>query len=140
MSGDDWKQDLSDFFGEEKSKAEKKKELLEQDASRAEDFFLTVAGPAFEEMKSELEKYGRDVFIRLTARKASIIARHEGADEWSYNLKTRGAVVYPETISRREGKLNTTEGTLKSGSADTVDNITKHDIIKHMVRDYKSRR
>jgi hypothetical protein len=59
----DWKNDLSNLF-EAKAKEEAAGDPKQQQAARVKAFFATVVIPAFEELKVELTKHGRQVQIQ----------------------------------------------------------------------------
>jgi nucleosome binding factor SPN SPT16 subunit len=89
MQGDDWKKDLGDFLNERKSKEEQREERAKQQAVDSEEFFRSVAAAALQEVKVELEKYGREVTVKTTPNSASIYVQFEGVVELDYMLKVR---------------------------------------------------
>jgi hypothetical protein len=140
----DWQSDLAQFFQAKDQKQKDDDEKLSDTKLRAAEFFRSVAVPAFEAVKVELEKYGRDVRIGSSSDWASMSISFKGQPELEYTLKVHispgRAMPYPETKyrDRSDGKTYRAEGFLKGGSDDSIDTITKDDVIRHLLADYKS--
>lgn len=141
----DWQGELASFFQDKEQKQIETDLKLSEARVKVADFYRDVVVPAFEDVKSELEKYERDVRISSGPDSASISVSHCGEVELVYTLKVRvsanGAFPYPETRFRNhsDGKHYKSEGFLRSGAQDyTITSITKEEIILHLLADYKS--
>jgi hypothetical protein len=141
----DWHGELESFFQEKEQKQKDLAQKLTNTHGEVSTFFDNVVVPAFEELKSELEKYGREVKIILMNESAFISISHKGDTELDYTLAvaigTRGAFPYPETrfLNRRDGKTYHAKGRLRDGSQDyTIESITKQEIIRHVLTEYKN--
>jgi hypothetical protein len=139
----DWQGELASFFQDKEQKKIETDQELHETCVKVVDFYRDVVVPAFEDVKSELEKYGRDIRISSGSDSASISVSHCGEVEFQYTLKVRvspnGAIPYPETHFRNhsDGKSYKSQGCLRSGVQDyTVTTITKKEIILHLVADY----
>ncbi|HKZ00703.1 MAG TPA: hypothetical protein VJ180_00590 [Pyrinomonadaceae bacterium] len=138
----DWKSNLSDFFDKQEKKAQADTEKQKETQSEAEKYLATEVAPAFDELKSELEKHGRHVSIHTGADSAGILVDFEGREEFQLTVKTRGSVVYPETRFREktDGKMYRSEAMFHGSSAKSnVFNVKKDDIIAHFLEDYQRR-
>jgi len=140
----DWKSALESFFQDKQKETQVSEEKLTETKSEVATFFSTVVVPAFEEIKTELEKYQREVRVSSGTDFASILVSYKGETELEYSIKVRispgYAFPYPETRFRdpTDGKMYRAEGFLRSGAQDyTVAKITKEEIIKHCLSDYK---
>ena len=101
---------------------------------------------AFEELKSELKRYGRDVEV-YTERKdfASIIVNFEAEEELDYSIEVmispvrvfpRPVIHHTEWASSRRLRV---EGLLRKGSQDyDISDISKEEIIEHFLDEYKN--
>jgi hypothetical protein len=143
---ENWKNILAGYFIKQKEERGEKAEKLSQNKLRVEKFYSTVVYPAFEELKSELRKYGREVDV-YTERKdyASIIVHFEGEEEFDYSIEMmispgrvypRPVIHYTEWASSRRLR---TEGSLRIGIQDyDISNIKKEEIIEHFLSEYKN--
>jgi len=133
----DWQDDLGTFF------KQKEQTHAEQERSEVERFISDVAMPAYEQLKAELEKYGREVSIRETASAATIAVQSCGVDEFRYSLQGRtfpeGILPFAELLSReRKGiRMIRTESMVRSGSDYTISDITPDEVIAHFLSHYK---
>ena len=107
-------------------------------------FFSKVVLPAFEEIKSDLEKYQRDVRVSSSKNVASIAIRYKGEPEVTYSIRVdvhhRSAIPHVETefIEQTNGKMYRSKGVLRSGLQNyTIADIRKEEIIKYCLADYK---
>jgi hypothetical protein len=133
----DWKRDLGAFL-EEKRKDKKEERRLELEA-----FIREVALPAFQELKSELEKHGRLAMIRDAPSSASLKVSNQGEEEITYWIQARTfsdrTVPYPVVRfrERRGVRYVTTEGAFGSGpQAVAVQDVTKDDVIRSFLTYY----
>ena len=142
----DWKKILASFLEKQKEEKGEKEEKRSQEKSRVEKFYSTIVNPAFEELKSELRKYGREVEV-YTERKdfASIIVQFEGDEELDYSIEVmlypglafpRPVIHYTEWASSRRLRV---EGLLRTGIQDyDISDITIDEIIEHFLNQYKN--
>jgi len=140
----DWEKDLSHFFEKRESKKQHNEEKVKQKKSEVESFYSLKVVPAFEELKNELEKHGREVSVYASKEHASIAVKFEGVEEYHYAIKVRifpnRAFPYPEThfTSKKDGKSYKSEGFIRSGSQDyDIADISKEEIIHNFLEGYK---
>ena len=89
----DWKKILASFFEKQKKEKGEKEEKRSREKLRVEEFYATIVNPAFEELKSELKKHGREVDVYTERRDfASIIVQFEGEEELDYSIEV---MLYP---------------------------------------------
>ncbi len=142
----DWKKILAGFFEKQKKEKGGKEEKHSREKLRVEEFYATIVNPAFEELKSELRKHGREVDIYTQRRDfASIIVQFEGEEELDYSIEVmlypglafpRPVVHYTEWASSRRLRA---EGFLRQGiQVYDISDITKEEIIKHFLKEYKN--
>ena len=141
-----WKKMLASFFEIQKEEKEKKEKKHSHEKLRVEEFYSTIVNPAFEELKSELKKHGREVDVYTERRDfASIIVQFEGEEELDYSIEVmlylglafpRPVVHYTEWASSRRLRV---EGLLRKGIQNyDVSDITKEEIIEHFLNEYKN--
>ena len=142
----DWKKMLASFFEKQKEEKEKKEKKHSHEKLRVEEFYSTIVNPAFEELKSELKKHGREVDVFTERRDfASIIVQFEGEEELDYSIEVmlypglafpRPVTHYTEWASSRRLRV---EGLLRTGIQDyDISDITKEEIIEHFLKEYKN--
>jgi hypothetical protein len=142
----DWKKILASFFEKQKEEKGEKEKKRSKEKLRVEKFYATIVNPAFEELKSEFKKYGREVDIYTERRDfASIIVYFEGEEELDYLIEVmlypglafpRPVVHYTEWASSRRLRV---EGLLRTGIQDyDISDITKDEIIEHFLNEYKN--
>ena len=85
----DWRTDLGSFF-EKQNKSRAERQL-----SDIEKFVKNVVVPAFDDLKPELEKYGRAVNVRSSASTATLFVQNMGTDEFTYCVQGR---TFPDRI------------------------------------------
>jgi choline/glycine/proline betaine transport protein len=141
----DWQRELASFFQHKEQKQIETEQNLSEARAEVADFCRNVVVPALEDVKTELEKYDRDVRIGSGSEWARISVSHKGEMEFEYTLKVRvvpGRVFhYPETRfrDRSDGKTHRAEGFLRSGRRDySIASITKEEIIHDLLAEYKS--
>jgi choline/glycine/proline betaine transport protein len=134
----EWKENLGNFF--EKSDTRRREQERGSPFAR---FIAEVAVPAFDELRSELEKHGREVTIRKADKSAAIVVHYHGTEEMTYRLQAR---TFPNRelpfaeirVHERKGlKLIRVENMLRSGPPDydTAD-ISKDEIIRNFLDNY----
>jgi hypothetical protein len=141
-----WKNKLSNFFEKQSQEKEGKEEKQSHEKLRVEKFYSTIVHPAFEELKSELKKHGREVDVYTQRRDfASIIVQFEGEEELDYSIEVmlypglafpRPVIHYTEWASSRRLRV---EGLLRTGIQDyDISDITRDEIIEHFLNEYKN--
>jgi hypothetical protein len=141
-----WKKNLASFFKKQKEEKEEKEEKHSHEKSRVEKFYSTIVNPAFEELKSELKKHGREVEVYTERRDfASIIVQFESEEELDYSIEVmlspglafpRPVIHYTEWASSRRLRV---EGLFRTGIQDyDISAITKEEIIEHFLNEYKN--
>ena len=141
-----WKKILASFFEKQIEEKEDKEEKHSQQKLRVEKFYSTIVNPAFEELKSEFKKYGREVEVYTERRDfASIIVNFEGEEELDYSIEVmlspglafpRPVIHYTEWASSRRLRA---QGFLRQGIQDyDISDITKEEIIEHFLNEYKN--
>ena len=138
----DWKSDLEGFFHQKQKKAQVDEDKLKEAKSEVTTFFSAVVIPAFEEIKIELEKYQREGNVLGGIDSASIVISHKGYTEFTYSIRVHLGTSFPYSEihfrNPSEAKTYRAEGILRTGSQDyTIAHITKEEIIKHFLSDYK---
>ena len=140
MSG--WKSDMEGFFHQKHKNAQLNEDKLKETKSEVATFFSVVVIPAFEEIKTELKKYQRESNVFGGIDSASIVISYKGYTEFTYSIKVYPGTRFPcsEIHFRRRSEVKTyrAEGILGTCSQDyTIAQITKEEIIKHFLSDYK---
>lgn len=138
----DWKSDMEGFFHEKQKKSQVDEDKLKETKSDVVKFFSAVVIPAFEEIKAELEKYQRESNVFGGTDSASIVISYKGYTEFTYSIKVYPGTVFPhsEMHFRNPSEVKTyrAEGILRTGLQDyTIAQITKEEIIKQFLSDYK---
>ena len=138
-----WKSDMESFFHEKQSNVQVDEDKLKETQSGVATFFSAVVIPAFEEIKTELEKYQRESNVFGGIDSASIVISYKGYTEFTYSIKVYPGTLFPfsEIHFRKRSEVKTyrAEGILRVGSQDyTVAQITKEEIIKQFLSDYKN--
>lgn len=135
----DWKDDLELFF-EEKERQNKAYTEQRQNAElQSASFLSNTVVPAFEEIRAELEKYGREVIISNKNQAVNIQIFYESSLEFDYWIKVdiNNLRPHPEiqlTIDEQKVSL---EGTLRVGvESFTIEDISKEEIIGSFLSDY----
>jgi hypothetical protein len=143
---ENWKKILANFFKRQKESKEEKEIKHSHEKLRVEKFYSTIVNPAFEELKSELKRYGRDVEVYTERRDfASIIVNFEGEEELDYSIEVmispvrifpRPVIHYTEWASSRRLRA---EGLLRKGRQDyDISEVSKEEIIEHFLNEYKN--
>lgn len=140
-----WKKILANFFEKQKEKKGEKEKKHSHEKLRVEKFYSTIVNPAFEELRSELKKHGREVKVCTERRDfASIIVQFEGEEELDYSIEVmlypglafpRPVIHYTEWASSRRLRV---EGLLRTGIQDyDISDIKIDEIIEHFLNEYK---
>ncbi|MCE9612982.1 MAG: hypothetical protein K8T26_01815 [Lentisphaerae bacterium] len=136
----DWREDL----GASLNRAEAQK--VETRGSELGRFVADVVVPAFEQIRLELERHGRQVTIRHAATSAALLVTSGGEEEMTYRVQGRmfpiGVVPFAEVRSReRKGlRLLRSENMFRSGKPDyTLRDVTSDEIIQNFLEHYRKR-
>jgi hypothetical protein len=148
---EDWRDDLDSFFKQIQNKRASEEKTVEQRRAETEAFIRSKVVPAFEDVKDQLEKYGRTVTILSEKDNASIIVVRVGAEEFKYSIKvdisSRKAipVAEEEIPDRTTGKRLRSKRLLRGewfvmdwDINNEVNAISKEEIIRDVIRRYKS--
>jgi hypothetical protein len=129
----DWKPDLKKLFDDVETKKKLGAEKKEANDRECQAFMKDVVGPAFEELKAELVKYGRQVVVNVGWQAVGITVMHDGKQELDLSICCRGLYPYPEErFIDREGRHFKSEGSLRSGAQDfTVRDFKKDEILQY---------
>lgn len=86
----DWRRRLANIVQRARpEKRRRKSQSLEQARERLSQFFDDVVVPAFEELKAELGKQGREPRVRREALEAELVVYKDGEEEFRYGLQGR---------------------------------------------------
>jgi hypothetical protein len=133
----DWKSELGKFVNDQARTQQDAKTQADHDVAQAKNFIKSVVVPAFEAVKAELTKYGKQIEIHAGSDFASIQISEGDVDEMTYFIKVRGIFPYMEKTHRSRGRRYISEGFIRSGSHDyTVEEIDKDEIIEHLIWEY----
>ncbi len=135
----DWKNDLEEFFKDRKRGTAPE----EVDAGRLPEvrkFFASRVKPAFKAVRKELGRYGREIALEVGDDHASFDIRFQGRLELNYRIFVRGKRPCPESYFEvPSGGALRSEGAFKTGGRPAeVGDVTKDDIIAHLLREYRS--
>lgn len=134
----DWKDDLKTLLATTEGAGRPKP----AGPSRVRGFISEVVVPAFEEVATELQEYGRDVEVEHGDRTASIRILKDGREEYYYEVKvkayrTRGFAFPVVPLRDPEGKTYRAEIHLRDRALhQDVTNSTKEDLIRYFLHDY----
>jgi hypothetical protein len=137
----DWLSGLNDYFAQTENDPSQGQAAAAQENARDEQFFASVAAPAFQEIKAELEKRGREVSVDSDAHHASIKITYQDHIEFDYALYGRTMRIYPVKTFADRGSSFNAEGSLRSDAKDfTVREMTKNELIQHCLKAYEDSR
>ena len=133
----DWQTTLDSLFEETR---ETKREKKETELSR---FIQNVVNPAFEELRDQLTKHGRQVTMRETESSVVVLVHYEGKEELSYRIHGRlfpnGVLPYAAIrFKERKGlKMISVDSMLRRGASDySIEELTKEEVIAHFLEHY----
>jgi hypothetical protein len=133
----DWKESLDQFFAEARETEESR------ETTELARFIRDVAMPAFEQLREQLAKHGREMTVRETASAVTIAVQHGGNEELSYRIHgrqfTHGILPYAEVrFKERKGlKIIRVESMLRSGTPDyRIEDLTDKDVIQNFLDHY----
>ncbi len=148
-----WKEDLHNSFRKAVERRQREQDDKEQMRLKMEpvieDFYESKVKTAFEELKIELEKYGKKVQLHMVGTDAHGIEvqNSNSEEEFSYSIRAeitlKGMHIYPEIafrdkdwkrykITGKRNFSNVSKVTKEDIAQDFVDNIKPHiqDFIK----------
>lgn len=136
----DWKKDLSSFykeFEEVEKKKQDKEEKIKKEKSEVPSFYSLKVIPVLKELKTELEKHGREVELLedIDVAIPSIIVRFKGKEEFSYSMRVKTS---QDRVSPRSSiycRSYPVKSSIKDGSR--MSDISKDDIIQDFLGRYK---
>jgi len=142
----DWKKDLSDFFKEleevEKKKQDKKKKIEKEKSEVVPSFYFLKVIPVFKELKTELEKHGREVVLypeeaeeAIDFETASISVAFKGKEEYSYAMRVEISQDRVSPCPYIYCKKYSVKSSIKDGSR--ISDISKEDIVQDFLGRYK---
>ena len=143
---ENWKKILTTILKKQKEDSREKEIKHSHEKLRVEKFYSTIVNPAFNELKSELKRHGRDVDVYTERRDfASIIVNFEAEEELDYSIEVmispvrvfpRPVIHYTEWASSRRLRV---EGLLRKGPQNyDISDISKEEIIEHFLNEYKN--
>src|SRR5262245_58328115 len=118
MSESDWKSELGNFVQGQARSQEDAKAQADHDLAQAKNFIKSVVVPAFEAVRDELTKYGKQVEVHAGSDFASIQISEGDVDEMTYFIKVRGIFPFMEKTHRSHGRRYISEGYNTSGRQD----------------------
>ena len=136
----DWRKRLAQIIG--KRKLPEAAGELKDARSNIREFIDGTVEPAFEEIKGELEKQGREVEIYDHDTSATLIVRRGGAEEFRYAIRgrafRRAAVAFPELDEPDTPRILRAEVVLRGGVAGEyeLEEFTHHGIIEDFLNEY----
>jgi len=138
--GEDWKTRLRQIVGAQK--LAKDDEQLHEARQQIQQFIDQTVRPAFENIKAELEKQGRNIEIHEHEASAWLIVRRAGAEEFRYAVRgralRRAAVAFPELDDPNTPRILRAEVVLRSGVTGDyeLEEFTQHGIIEDFLNEY----
>lgn len=139
----DWREELKKILETRPSRASlKDQEQLEETRRRIEAFVEDVVMPAFEDLRAELEKLGREASIDRRRFQASLHVFNEGREEFSYAIRGNAyhkmSFAFPHFGTSGESRMSRAEIVLGKGKRREFDVLafTREGIIKDFLKEY----
>lgn len=136
----DWREELSSFL--DRTDDSKQRE----EGSGLAQFIPDVVLPAFNEIRSEMIKHGREVNIRDSETSVVIVVSWKGEEELSYRIRGRSfpdrVLPFAEVRFREKKGLRriSVESMFRSGEPDyTMADITREEVIQNFMEHYMRR-
>jgi hypothetical protein len=146
MTVGDWKSDLDSFLVDKDRKTQEERKATEEKTSETKALLASKVIPAFEEVKTELEKHGRTVKISSGESYARIIVEYSGVEELNYTIDVSVTArrAFPwkieEFTDRKTGKRETLKGSVRSEvQGYDLNDLSKEEIIQDVINTYKNR-
>ncbi|MFW6335617.1 MAG: BCCT family transporter [Phycisphaeraceae bacterium] len=136
----DWQNRLQQIIG--KRKLPETAGELKEARNAIREFIDDTVAPAFADIKSELEKQGREVEIYVHETSATLIVRRGGDEEFRYAIRgrafRRAAVAFPELDAPNTPRILRAEVVLRGGVAGEyeLEEFTHHGIIEDFLNEY----
>jgi choline/glycine/proline betaine transport protein len=136
----DWKSRLHQILW--KQKPPKGDTELAEARAKIKNFINEIVNPAFEELKTELEKQSRAVEIYDHDTSATLIVRRDGDEEFRYAIRgralRRAAVAFPELDEPNTPRILRADVVLRGGVAGEyeLEEFTHHGIIEDFLNEY----
>lgn len=150
-----WEQKLRDIFQtEKKNSGERTTEEMHVRFAELNmrDFFKHVVFPAYDDLKKEIEKYGRTVEVNvddsgMNSASMTIYAPSdknpdEQVEEFYFEMRGRAyqkaGFAFPQHADEEQPRIRKVEILLRNGTVDEYDieNLTREDIIECFVAEY----
>ena len=133
----DWRKELSGIL-ERRTRASR----AEQENALFDEFLQNVAGPALNELATELERHGRDAQIRTLPAAMQLVVRYGDVEETAFRILKRsvpnGLVPYAEVRLRKGLRLVKTESVLRDTPTLTLlEEINSGDVINCFLKHYR---
>ena len=141
---DNWKQDLNDYFSEQKVTKKEIKTKKEESKKKIKKFMKGEVLPAFEALKKEFSKHKRELQIESKKNWAAAIVKKNKHKEFVYEINISAdddklmaskSVYTPNKKGKLklgvEGKVHNAENSL------LIEAVKKEDIIKDFLDHYK---
>jgi hypothetical protein len=139
----DWRDELAEVYKtKDRTQATEQVQLAEMQKAVTE-WFRSVAAPAYDELRTELEKYGRTVDVDISGTRAAITVNHGNTLEIAHYLDAR---ISPRgnyiKLSGRQldetGKPYGWESQVRSSSQECgIESLNKSHLIAKFMEDYK---
>ena len=131
---DDWKKTLGDTFDD----AEKKEQQEQNALAEADKYINSVVLPAFNEVNAELKKNGMVASVSGSNDSASFTIRENDMVSYQYKVRINIPIMnlITEMRHREGGQLYRVAGSFIGGQDSTIADVSKEEIIKHLVADY----
>ncbi len=137
-----WRERLQRIVRAE-SRAERRPSVnVNQIREQINEFLDETVIPAFKEIRTELQKHGRDVRIEKHPYQAVITVRKAGKEEFSYAVRGRAyhklSFAFPQFNDKDESRILRAEVVLPSGPRPDhkVNQFTREGIIKDFLDEY----
>jgi len=141
---DNWKQDLNDYFSEQKVTKKEIKTKKEESKKKIKKFMKGEVLPAFEALKKEFSKHKRELQIESKKNWAAAMIKKNKHKEFVYEINISAdddklmaskSVYTPNKKGKLklgvEGKVHNAENSL------LIEAVKKEDIIKDFLDHYK---
>jgi hypothetical protein len=139
---EDWKQKLANLYEKKLAEINQENARQKQNDESALQYITLVVLPAFEELKAELEKHGREVTIHNRRESAVLEIIFGQNHEFGYEIQIRGAEGIRKIINavnRTDRKRYSNEGGIGTSSNDNrITTVTKEQIIEDFLKEYST--
>ncbi len=141
----DWRSDLENLLHSQQEIQEAyPQEILRSHSSMVSTFLSEEAIPAFEELRAELTKYGREVSFFRDSNSISIAISNQDKPEFKYGIviKTVMGKLIPSVVIRYPEGMSSIQKTISEPYGDLdmenpLAGIFKKDILNHFLSVYR---